>query len=215
MLLSAVALSRNLRRTRWILIVVFALAFGSIARGATFRIDPEHSSVLLSTTHLGIGTVQGLFESFAGSFTYDPADLGASTVSFTIDASSIDTRQELRDKHLRSPEFLDVEKYPAIRFESTRVTAEGPDGLQILGQLTLHGVTKEISLPVTFRGTATDLDGHTRVALSSTTQINRRDYGLLWDRTVGNAALVGQVVRIYLEVEGVEQTPASVAPGTP
>jgi polyisoprenoid-binding protein YceI len=168
-----------------------------------FAIDPDHSSITLTATHLGIGTIQGQFDRFSGRFRYDPQDLAASSVSVEIQTSSINTNQAFRDKHLRSADFLDVEKYPEITFESTEVSRPDPDHVRIVGDLTLHGVTRPVTLLAKLGGMSQDSDGRNRVAFNAATDINRKDFGILWNQVVGSSMVVGQMVQINLNIEGV------------
>jgi polyisoprenoid-binding protein YceI len=180
------------------------------ARATVYAIDPDHTSIMLNTTHLGIGTVHGRFDNFSGTFEYDPDDITASKVSVRIDASSINTNQPVRDRHLRSADFLDVKRYPEITFTSTDVTRVNRNRLKILGDMSMHGVTCPVTLFATLRGTLADVDGKNRIAFSATTEIHREDFGLRFIRVVGlGAQLIGETIRIILEVEGVEKTPIS------
>lgn len=174
--------------------------------GARYAVDTDHSSIVLNVTHLGIGTVQGRFDKFSGTFDYHPTNLTLSKVSVVIDASSINTNQALRDRHLRSTEFLDTEKYPEIRFWTTEVTRLERDVLKLDGNLSLHGVTRPVVLVATLTGMSPDMEGKNRIAFTATAQINRKDYGIDWNQMVGSNAFVGQVVQISLNVEGVEQS---------
>ncbi|MBM3286579.1 MAG: polyisoprenoid-binding protein [Candidatus Eisenbacteria bacterium] len=175
------------------------------AGGAVYMLDPDHSTISLNATHLGIGTVQGHFEKFSGTLEFDPTKVSASKVQVRIDASSISTNHSFRDQHLRSPEFLDVQEYPEILFESTEVTASDRSEFQIAGNLTLHGVTRPVVLQAKFRGAATDMEGKSRIAFAASTRIDRKDFGMAWNRIIGGSPLVGQIVEILLDVEGVEQ----------
>jgi len=176
------------------------------ARASVYDIDPDHSSVALHATHLGIGTVEGRFDDFSGTVEFDSTHITLSKVTVRIKAASINTNQPVRDEHLRSADFLDVEKYPFITFESTEVTKSKSGDLQVAGNLTLHGVTRRVVLPVRLRGTGVDMDGKKRVGFDTSTQINRKDYGMTWNRLVAGNMLVGQTVMIFLNIEGVERT---------
>jgi polyisoprenoid-binding protein YceI len=182
-------------------------AMSAPSQAAVYRIDPDHSDILLSCTHLGIGTVQGRFGKFSGTIEYDPKDLGASRVLVKIDAASIDTHQEFRDTHLRSSDFLDVETYPEITFASAEVTRMDSSRLKVLGNLSMHGTTHPMILLAKLGGIAQDMDGKNRIALTITGSIDRRNYNMVWNRMVGTSALVGQMIGFDLNVEGVEETP--------
>jgi polyisoprenoid-binding protein YceI len=189
--------------------VVIGLSLAPSARAKVYTIDPDHSSVTLSATHLGVGAVQGRFDKFAGTFEFDPANIGASNVHVRIDASSINTNQSARDEHLRSAEFLDADKYPEITFESTAVTGLKLNQLRIAGNLTLHGVTNPVVLLAKLGGATKDMDGKNRVAFATSTDIRRKDYHIDFNQMVGVSMVVGQIVQIYLNVEGVELTEGS------
>lgn len=195
-------------RSLQILLAVAAIGF-SIAPGAlavVYTIDPDRSRVILTATHLGIGTVEGRFDRLSGTLEYDPMNIGASAVHVQIDAASINTNQSARDEHLRSADFLDTRKYPEITFESTEVTKSKHNELRIAGNLSLHGVTRPVVLLARFGGATVDMEGKKRVAFSTSLSINRKDYGITWNRMIGGSVFVGQMVQISLSVEGVEQT---------
>jgi polyisoprenoid-binding protein YceI len=168
----------------------------------TYEIDPAHTSVQFSVRHMMISNVRGEFTKVAGKATGDVADPTATTVEATIDAASIDTRNEKRDEHLRGPDFLDAAKFPTITFKSTKVAKAG-DGWKLSGDLTLHGVTKPVVLDVT-NVTAPTKDpwGNTRIGASATTKIDRQDYGIVFNKTLdGGGVLVGDEIAITIDVE--------------
>src|SRR5271170_5188570 len=129
-------------------IAIASLLTLSAAAQDTWQLDPPHSSAQFSVRHLGVSTVRGAFTKVSGSVQYDPANLGKSSIQATIEAASVDTRVEMRDNDVRSPNFLDVQKYPTITFASKKVEAAGAGKLKITGDLTIHGVTKEVVLDV-------------------------------------------------------------------
>jgi polyisoprenoid-binding protein YceI len=178
--------------------------FAPLAYATDYKIDPDHSSVILHATHLGIGTVEGRFEAFSGGFSYDPKDPAACKVMVKIETASINTNQAFRDQHLRSADFLNVKKYPEITFSSTEVAKADADNLKITGDLTLHGVTHPVTLLARLGGVAQDLEGKKRIAFSATTEINRKDFGMNWNQVVGSTMVVGQMIEITLSIEGVE-----------
>ena len=171
----------------------------SAAAQDTWQLDPNHSSAQFSVRHLGVSTVRGAFSKVSGTVQYDPATLSKSSIQATIDAASVDTRVEMRDNDLRSPRFLDAQKYPTITFLSKKVEAAGAGKLKVTGDLTIHGVTKEVVL---------DVDGPTpaikdpmgkdrlRMGASATTKINRNDFGVS-----GLPGIVGDDITITLDVE--------------
>jgi polyisoprenoid-binding protein YceI len=185
-------------RTLSTLAVGLLLTVSAAAQDA-WQLDPPHSSAQFSVRHLGVSTVRGAFTKVSGSVVYDPANLSKSSIQATIDASSVDTRVEMRDNDLRSPRFLDAQKYPAITFQSKKVEAAGAAKLKVTGDLTIKGVTKEVVL---------DVDGPTpaikdplgkdrlRMGASATTKINRNDFGVS-----GLPGIVGDDISITLDVE--------------
>jgi polyisoprenoid-binding protein YceI len=181
---------------------LFAAAFLvtlSAAAQDAWHLDPPHSSAQFSVRHLGVSTVRGAFTKVSGSVVYDPANLNKSSIQATIDAASVDTRVEVRDNDLRSPRFLDAQKYPTITFTSKKVEAAGEGKLKVTGDLAIKGVTKEVVL---------DVDGPTpaikdpmgkdrlRMGASATTKINRNDFGVS-----GLPGIVGDDITITLDVE--------------
>ena len=185
------------------LITVAATVAGAAAQTSTWKIDPNHSSAQFSVRHLGVSTVRGAFTKVSGSANYDPGDLSKATLDTTIDASSVDTRVEMRDNDLRSPNFLEVQKYPMITFHSKQFKAAGPGKLQITGDLTIHGVTKEVVLDVEGpTGPVRDPGGNQRVGVNATTTINRKDFGVN-----GAPSVVGDQIMITVDAELI-QSPA-------
>jgi polyisoprenoid-binding protein YceI len=178
--------------------VALLLTVSAIAQD-TWQLDPPHSSAQFSVRHLGVSTVRGAFTKVSGSVVYDPANLGKSSIQATIDAASVDTRVEMRDNDLRSARFLDTQKYPTITFQSKKLEAAGAGKLKVTGDLTLHGVTKEVVL---------DVDGPTpaikdpmgkdrlRMGASATTKINRNDFGVS-----ALPGAVGDDITITLDIE--------------
>ena len=171
-------------------------------------IDPTHSLVEFSAKHLMITTVKGRFGGVRGAIGLDAVTPSRSSVEVTIDAASVDTRVEQRDQHLRSADFLDVERYPDITFRSLRVegpTAAPGDEFRLIGTLTIHGVAREVALAATFEGQAKDPWGGQRVSFSATTKIDRRDFGLTWSQALETGGLlVGNEIKISLEVQATQ-----------
>jgi|SRR6476620_1372062 len=169
--------------SRFALTIVTALVMvaSAAAQAGTWQIDPNHSAAQFSVKHLGVSTVRGAFTKVSGSAKYDPADASKDSVDVTIDANSVDTRVEMRDKDLRSPNFLDVQKYPSITFKSKQAKAAGDGKLQIVGDLSIHGVTKEVVLDVDGPSAPIkDPWGNQRIGASATTKINRKDFGITY-----------------------------------
>ena len=171
----------------------------SAAAQDTWQLDPQHSSAQFSVRHLGVSTVRGAFTKVSGSVVYDPANLNKSSIQTTIDAASVDTRVEMRDNDLRSPRFLDAQKYATITFQSKKVEAAGADKLKVTGDLTIKGVTKEVVLDVD--GPSSSIKDpmgkdRLRTGASATTKINRNDFGVS-----GLPGIVGNEITITLDVE--------------
>jgi polyisoprenoid-binding protein YceI len=170
----------------------------------TWVIDPVHSEVGFSVRHLMVSKVKGTFKTFEGTITIadNPLD---STVEATIDASSVDTRDEQRDTHLRSSDFFEVDKHPQIIFKSTAVRPAGSDYV-VTGDLTIHGVTRSVDLDLEFNGISGDPWGGTRSGFSATTEISRADFGIEFNiRLETGGVVVGDKIKIFLEVEAVLQ----------
>ncbi len=167
----------------------------------TYTLDRAHTTVEFVVRHLMITKVRGRFTAFDGQIELEPdSDLPRSVIA-TIDASSIDTREEQRDAHLRSADFFEVEKYPHLTFESTRIEGT-PDELTIYGKLTIHGITRDVELTGSFEGRIADPWGGTRVGYTAHTTINRKDFGLGWNAALETGGVVvGDEVRIELNVE--------------
>jgi polyisoprenoid-binding protein YceI len=170
----------------------------------TWNADPVHSEIGFSVRHLMVSKVRGLFGEFEGEI--DVAeDVLSSSATATIKTASVDTRNGQRDDHVRSADFLDVERYPTMTYRSTGVR-RGGDGFVVTGELTLHGVTRPVELDVEFHGAGSDPWGGTRIGFSAETEINRRDFGIDINLPLdGGGAVVGDKVKIHLEVEAVLQ----------
>jgi polyisoprenoid-binding protein YceI len=179
------------------LIAALAMAATAAAQAGTWQIDPNHSSAQFSVRHLGVSTVRGAFMKVAGSAKHDPADPSKDSLEATIDTNSVDTRVQMRDNDLRSPNFFDVQKYPTITFHSKTTKVAGAGKLQITGDLTIHGVTKEVVLDVDGPSAAIkDPWGNQRIGASAATRINRQDFGVS-----GAPGVVGDEITITIDVE--------------
>ena len=177
--------------------IALALSAAALAQTGTWQVDPNHSSAQFSVKHLGVSTVRGAFTKVTGSAQYDPADASKDSVDITIDASSVDTRVQMRDNDLRSPNFLDVQKYPTITFKSKQAKSAGEGKLQIVGDLTIHGVTKEVTLDVDGPSSPIkDPWGNQRIGASASTKINRKDFGVN-----GAPGVVGDDINITIDTE--------------
>ena len=179
------------------------LSFPAVAGTTTWQIDPKHSSAQFAVTHLMISTVRGEFHQLNGTVVVDDADISRSSVNVTIDATTVDTREPDRDKHLMSADFFDVAKYPTMAFKSTKVESAGPGRLKITGDLTIRGVTKQAVLEVSApKSPIKDPWGLQRTAVSGSTKINRQDFGVAWNKTLdAGGVVVGDEVNINLDLE--------------
>lgn len=180
----------------------------------TWKLDPSHSQVEFAVKHMMFTTVRGRFADVEGTVTLDKENPAASSVEVDIAAASIDTQVEDRDGHLRSADFLDVENHPHITFRSREVQgslAEPGADFKVKGDLTIRGVTREVTLDATFEGTGTDPWGGTRAGFSARTEIDRRDFELTWNQALETGGvLVGHEVRIELQVQVVQQEDSGV-----
>ena len=167
----------------------------------TIAIDKTHSEATFQVRHL-VTKVRGRFTDLGGSIAFDEASPEASAVTFTIQAASIDTSTPDRDAHLRSEDFFHVEQYPAITFVSTAIRARGGNEFDVTGDLTMRGVTKRITLPVSYLGTARDPWGKEKIGFETETTINRKDYGLVWNAALETGGfLVGDDVKISVSIQ--------------
>lgn len=169
----------------------------------TWTIDPAHAAAEFKVRHMMISNVKGQFPKVTGSLTLDESNLANSRVEAVIEAASIETRDAQRDSHLKSADFLDVENFPTLSFKSTRVNVIGNGELAVEGDLTIRGVTRKVSFAVEGPTPPTkDPWGNTRIGLSATTKINRKDFGLTWNAALETGGiLVGEEVTITLDVE--------------
>ena len=179
---------------------------------ATWNFDPAHSSIGFSVRHLMISKVRGHFGKWTGTFEYDESDPTRSKLEVRIDAASIDTRDEKRDAHLRSPDFFDVEKYPELVFASTGVERDGADDFVVTGDLTIHGVTQSVQLKVESLGRAKDPWGGQRAGFSAKTAISRKEFGLHWNVALeAGGVVVGDKIEITIEIEAIRAAEQKVA----
>jgi len=177
------------------------------AATSTWQIDPNHSSAQFAVRHLGLSTVRGAFTKVSGTIQFDDKDIAKSSVDVTIDAASVDTRVEGRDKDLRSDHLFEVENYPTLTFKSTKVEQVEVGKLRVTGDLTIHGVTKQVVLDVEGPTAAVkDPWGNQRAAANATTKINRQDFGVKWNAKMDNGGwVVGDDVAITIDVEMVQK----------
>ena len=182
---------------------IIALSLPGLAAASGWTIDQDHSNVGFKVKHLMVSNVKGEFRSFNGTLEIDDKDVTKSKVAVTIETPSITTGVTKRDDHLKSPDFFDVAKYPTMTFVSKKVKKAGNDKLKVYGDLTLHGVTKEVILDVEGPTKAfKDPWGNIKRGASATTKINRKDFGLTWNAAIeSGGVVVGDEVTISLEVE--------------
>ena len=179
---------------------------------AVWQIDPSHSSVEFAVKHMMISSTKGRFSGVSGTINYDPANLAASSVNVEIDANTVDTRDEKRDGHLRSADFFDVEKFPTLTFVSESVTPKGDDEFEMLGDLMIKGVTREVTLKGEINGTGTSPWGTEVASFSAETSIDRKDFGLNWNVALETGGwLVSDDIKISIELELTQQPEAAAA----
>ncbi len=178
----------------------------------TWNVDVAHSSVVFSVRHMVVSKVRGRFAKFSGRLELNDQDLTQSNVDIRIDASSIDTGVGDRDTHLRSPDFLDVEKFPELTYKSKRVERLGEDRYRVVGDLTIRGATREVPLDVEAGGRVKDPWGNERAGFTARTRIDRRDFGLEWNKVIETGGfVVGDHIDIDVDVEGVRVAEQSAA----
>ena len=186
------------------LFILMMLGLSQIALfGQTkWSIDAVHSSVKFTVNHLVISEVEGNFKKFTGSVTSDKPDFEGGAVDFSVDVNSISTDNDMRDKHLKSPDFFDVEKFPAMTFKGNSFKKLSGNKYELAGDLTMHGVTKPVKFSVTYGGTINDGMGNTKAGFKATTVIDRFDYGLKWSKaTEAGGLVVGKEVTIEVKLE--------------
>jgi polyisoprenoid-binding protein YceI len=170
----------------------------------TWNIDPAHSAIHFSVRHMVVSKTRGRFAKWGGQLQFDPKELSKGSVNVEIEPASVDTGDAQRDGHLRSPDFFDVEKFPKASFKSTKIAEKGEGKLTILGDLTLHGVTKPITLEASYEGSGKDPWGGERAGFSATTTITRTDFGVNFNKALdAGGLLVGEKVELNLEIEAV------------
>lgn len=181
------------------------MATGNVTEAETrhrWQIDPAHTLVEFSTKHMMITTVKGHFRNVRGTLIYDETDPSQSTVEAEIDATSIYTGTEMRDNDLRSDHFLEVEKYPTITFKSTRVELASPERGQVIGDLTIHGITREVALDTQLEGSGKSPWGQEVISFEARTTINRKDFDLHWNVVLETGGfLVGDIIKIEIAAE--------------
>lgn len=185
------------------LTVVF---FAVQAEAAEYQIDADHSQVGFRIKHLAISTVPGRFTRFSGTFKFDPDRIESSSAEARISIESINTDNSKRDDHLRNPDFFDAARFPEMLFKTSRVEADGKDSFLAHGVLTIRNIAKPVTLKVTHLGAVKDPWGKERAAFSASTRINRKDFGLTWNKALETGGLVvGEDVEIQIDIQGIKQ----------
>src|ERR1700691_1495222 len=190
-----------------LIVLVVVIAAPIAASADTWQIDPGHSTVEFTVRHMTISSVRGQFDKFTGTITAKGNDPASVSIDVTIDTTSIDTRSSDRDADLKSANFLDVAKYPTMTFKSKKIEAAGTGKWKVVGDLTLHSVTREVTLAVE-GPTAPIKDpwGNTRAGASATTKISRKNFGLTWNKAIeAGGAVVGDEVSVSIDVEAIKK----------
>ncbi len=183
-----------------------AVATPEVTATSTWNIDPIHSHAQFKVKHMMISNVKGEFTAVTGKLELNDADITKSRIEASVDATTINTRDAQRDAHLKSADFFDVEKFPTLTFKSTRISKRGDGELSVSGDLSIHGVTRNVEFEVEgLSAPMKDPWGNTRIGLSTTTRINRKDFGLTWNATLETGGiLVGDDVTLTLDVQFVK-----------
>ncbi len=171
-----------------------------------WSIDPMHSEVQFKVKHLVISTVSGFFKSFEGSLEAEGDDFENADITFALNIDSIDTNQTQRDEHLKSAEFFDAAQFPQITFKSTSFTKTGDDEYKLVGDLTIKGVTKQVTLAAEFGGSTDDFYGNTKAGFEVTGKINRKEFGLTWDGiTEAGSIVIGEDIKLLINIQFAKQ----------
>jgi polyisoprenoid-binding protein YceI len=176
---------------------------------SVWQFDPAHSSAEFAVRHMMVSTVKGTFKTLSGTIAYDEANPERSQVGAEIDAASIETGVADRDTHLRSADFFDVQKFPKLTFRSTGIETDGADAGKMHGELTIHGVTRPVSLDVSYLGEVKDPWGNRRRGYTAETSLNRKDFGMTWNMVLdAGGVLVGDKIKVTLNIEAIEKAQA-------
>jgi polyisoprenoid-binding protein YceI len=191
--------------------ILFLASAAALRAADTYTIDKSHSDVSFTIRHFA-SKVHGRFADFEGAIQADPARPEASSVVFTIKATSIDTNNSNRDNDLRSDNFFDVAKFPEITFKSSKFVSTGKDTYAVTGTFTMHGVSKEVTLPVTYLGSMKDPRGNERASFELNTKLNRKDFGINWNRSLDNGSLMlSDDVDVTVDLETIKKAPDAPA----
>jgi polyisoprenoid-binding protein YceI len=201
-------------KTRFAVLAASLALAAPVQAAETYQFDKAHTTVGFQVRHI-YTNVSGKFTDFTGTIQVDRAKPESSTVDFTIQATSIDTSETRRDQHLRSADFFDVANNPTITFKSTSIKANGKDSWVVTGDFTMHGVTKSVVLPVTLLGEGKDPFGNEKMGLETGLTINRKDYGLTWNKALETGGvLVGDEVKVQIAIEANKAKPPQPAPAS-
>ncbi len=185
---------------------VLVLITASAAQAQTWTIDTSHSGAHFAVRHMMVSTVRGDMGKVAGTVSFDGTNLAAATVDATIDVTGISTRDEKRDAHLKSADFFDVATYPTMTFKSKKVVPNADGSFKLIGDLTMHGVTKEVTLDVEAMRPVVKMANGSRTGTTATAKINRQDFGVKWSRTMdGGGVVVGDEVSVTIDLELIQQ----------
>jgi polyisoprenoid-binding protein YceI len=193
-------------KIRYAVLPLLFVSLAALAQTSTWNIDPNHTAAHFTVRHMGLSNVTGTFDKVSGSAQMDDKDFTKSSVDAVIDVASVDTRVQMRDNDLRSDHFFDVAKYPTMEFKSKRIEKQG-DGYKMIGDLTMHGVTKEVTLNMDEPSSImTDSHGNMHRGFSASGTINRKDWGMSFNSTVpGGEAVVSDTVKIQIDAELVKK----------
>ena len=187
-------------------IITKSTAETNMSNTTTWNVDPAHAEIGFAVRHLMISTVRGRFGTVTGTVIVDETNPKNSTIDVSVDVTSIDTRQEMRDNHLRSADFFDAANHPTMHFVSKRIEGNVPDEFKVTGDLTIRGTTREVTLDATLEGRGTDPWGNERAGFSATGKINRKDFGLTWNQNLeAGGVMVGEEVKMSIDVEIIKQ----------
>lgn len=187
-------------------VLVLAMVAGMNAQAGGYKLDQSHGEVGFSVKHLMISNVKGSFKKFSGTFDYDEAKKELKNINVEIETASIDTNEPDRDKHLKSPDFFEVEKFAKMTFKGEKVEFKDGKPVKVTGTLTMHGVSKPVTLEVAMLGNAVDPWGNARIAFSASATVQRKDFGLNWNKKLdAGGVVVGEDVQIKIEGEAIAQ----------
>lgn len=191
-------------RSLWVLIATVSI--GATAFAGDYKLDESHTQVGFKIKHLVISTVSGRFNKYNGGFSFDAASGEIKNLNVQIESASIDTNEPDRDKHLKSPDFFDVAKYPELTFKQTKAVVKDKKPVQLIGDLTIHGIKKEITLVLDYKGSTTDPWGNERIAFDASAKVNRKDFGLKWNKSLDKGGvMIADDVNILIEGEAILQ----------